>query len=106
MGRVDGVQVAGEATHRAEPEVDGDRLDPLREARPRDSQLDGHRRRSAGLEIGDEARQHHPVLAELEAQTSTQPQVVMEMLSESGHDPTPVGQGLAIVRSRSTSTLA
>jgi hypothetical protein len=30
VGRVDGVQVAGEAAHRAEPLVDGDRLDPRR----------------------------------------------------------------------------
>jgi hypothetical protein len=60
----------------------------------------------AGLEVGDETRQHFAVAAELEAQPATQPQVVIEMLGQGAHDSVPVGQGRAIVRSRSTSTRA
>ena len=50
--------------------------------------------------------QHLAVATELEAQPATQPQVVIEMLGQWAHDPVPLGQGRAIVRSRSTSTLA
>ena len=60
----------------------------------------------AGLEVGDEMWQHLAVAAELEAQPATQPQVVIEMLGQGAHDAAPVGQGRAIVRSRSTSTRA
>jgi hypothetical protein len=44
--------------------------------------------------------------AELGAQATTQPEIVIEMLGQCAHDPAPVGQGWAIVRSRSTSTRA
>ena len=106
MGGVDGVQVAGEAAHRAEPEVDGDRLDPLRQARPGDGQLDGDRRRAVGLDVGDERGQHLAVPAELKAQRAAQPQVVIEVIGQRGHDVAADGQGRAMARSRSTSTRA
>ena len=106
MGWIEGVQVAGEAAHRAEPELDGDRLDPARQTRPRDRQFDGDRRRAVGLEVGDEAGQGFAVAAELKAQRPAQPQVVIEMLGQRGHDAVPDGQGRAMVRSRSTSTRA
>ena len=106
MGRVEGVQVAGEAAHRAEPEVDGDRLDPFRQARPGDRQLDGDRRGAVGLEVGDEAGQDFAVAAELKAQRAAQPQVVIEMIGQRAHDAVPDGQGRAMARSRSTSTRA
>ena len=106
MGRVEGVQVAGEAAHRAEPVVDGDRLDPLRQARPGDGQLDGDRRRAVGLDVGDEAGQGFAVAAELKAQRPAQPQVVIEMIGQRRHDVAADGQGRAMARSRSTSTRA
>lgn len=106
MGRVEGVQIAGEAAHRADAEVDGDRLDPLRQARPRDSQLDGDGRSAVGVEKRDEAGQRFTVASELEPQRATQPQVVIEMIAERTHDVAADGQGRAMARSRSTSTRA
>ena len=106
MGRIERVQIAGEAAHCAEPKVDGDRLDPLRQARPRDSQLDGDRRRAGGLDERDEAGQGFAMASELEPQRATQPQVVIEMTSERAHDVAAAGQGRAMARSRSTSTRA
>jgi hypothetical protein len=73
VSRVDGVEVAGEATHRADPEVHGNRLDALRLAGPRDRQVDGDRRRVVGLEVGNEAWQRLAVPAQPEAQAAAQP---------------------------------
>lgn len=106
MSRVERVQVAGEAAHGAEPEVDGDRLDPLGRARPGDRELDGHRGRAAGVDEGDEAGQVTALLAHLEAQTAPQPQVGAEVSGQRAHHSIPFGQGRAIVRSRATSTRA
>jgi hypothetical protein len=106
VGGIDGMQVASEPAHRADPEVDGDRLDPLRLTRPRRRQLDRDGRGAVGVQVGDEVRQDLAMTAELEAQPATQPQIVFEMPGQRAHDAAPLGQGCAIVRSRSTSTRA
>ncbi len=106
MSWVDRVQVAGKAAHRAQPVVDADRLESLGLTGPGDRQLDGHHRRSTGLEVDDEARQEPGRINELETQPPAQPQVIIEMLAQRAHRAPPVGQGRAMVRSRSTSTRA
>jgi hypothetical protein len=106
MGRVEGVQVAGEAAHLAEPELDGDRVDPFRQPGPGHRKLDGDRRGPGGIQVGDELRQLTPLPPELEAERAAHPQVVIQVIRERAHDAAPVGQDRAIVRSRSTSTRA
>jgi hypothetical protein len=68
----------------------------------------GSRRRSGSpaSTVGDEAGQGFAVAAELKAQRAAQPQVVIEMIGQRGHDVATNGQGRAMARSRSTSTRA
>ena len=58
------------------------------------------------VEVCDKLGQLLALPPELEAERAAHAQVVLQMLGQRAHDPAPLGQGRAIVRSRSTSTRA
>jgi hypothetical protein len=105
-GRVEGLHVAGEAAHRAQPVAQIRRMGVVSwQPGPGQRQLGGDGRRASGLQVGDEVLEKTRVALELGAQSPADHDVVVDRLTESAHC-SPPGHGRARVRSAVRSTLA
>jgi len=104
--RVESLQVAGEAPHRAQPVAQIGRVSVIPGQRgPRQRQLGGDGRRAGRLQVGDEVLQKPRVALQPGPQRTAHRDVVPGGLAQLDHR-APPGQGRARRRSATRSTLA
>ena len=105
-GRVEGLEVAGETAHDAQPVAHIGWVDVLSwQPRPGQRQVDGDGLRAGGLHEVDEAVEQPRVSGELAAQRATNRDVVLGRLLQLVHA-APLGHGRARVRNARRSTFA
>ena len=85
-GRIEGLQVAGEAARDREALAQIRRMGLLaRSKRPGHCQLRGERRSTRGLRVGDEVAEQPRVVLQLEAEAAADRDVVVDRLLEGAH---------------------
>lgn len=93
MDRIDDMEVAGEHPHGRQPvSVPPRRGVDRRERRPRDRRCVRHDIDVVVLEIGDEIVEEEFGAGQFESHSSTDGQIVDQVLTQTGHDCAPIGQ--------------
>ena len=99
--RVERLEMAGEAPHRAQPVAQIGRMGVVAgQCGPRHGQLGGDRRRAGRLHIGDEVLEEPRTALQFGSQLSADSYIVLDCLVQIGHF-APPGQGWAMLRSAS-----